>query len=338
MRTLLATCRDDRQREGVALSAYNTVENAADVDALRQALGYESMTLVGGSYGSHLALQIMRLYPRTVARAVLYGIEGPDHTWDNPAGMRATLERIAAKAEQSAALSRKIPEGGLLKTLARVIERLEIAPQTVAVTRGKEAKSVVVNADLVRWIARHRAGRRSAPYEWPEMILAMDRGDFSLAARAAADLHDLRLHTPMHYSMDCASGISEARRRRYQDDPAKALLGDINFEYAALCDAWPSRELGPTFRADVVSDIPTLILHGTWDTSTTIENAREVAASLRNGQLVEVVEGGHGALYNLYEHWPPMHASMRSFLTGERVAFPEAVRMPEVSFQPATRP
>jgi pimeloyl-ACP methyl ester carboxylesterase len=325
LRTLLTACRDHWQSEGVDLAAYNTVENAADVNDLRLALGYKKVTLVGGSYGSHLALQIMRQYPESVDRVVLYGVEGLDHTWDDPGGMRSTLERIAAATEQSPAFSGHIPEGGLLKALERVLARLEASPQTVTVTQDSESRRVVIDANLVRRIVRHGAGRRSRPNAWPEMILAMDRGDFSIAAQRKLDNEVIHLADPMHYSMDCSSGISERRRQRYRDDPARSLLGDINFEYEALCDLWPTENLGESFRADVVSTIPALIVHGTWDMSTPIENAREVAAALRKGQLVEVVGGSHGALYNLYERWPPIYPLMREFLAGKDVDFPDTV-------------
>lgn len=200
-RTALAACRDQWQSEGVDLAAYNTVESAADVDALRQTLGYRTMTLVGGSYGSHLALQVMRLYPVTVERAVLFGIEGPDHTWDDPDGRLATLARIAAAAERSGALSVPVPEGGLLKALARVLKRLEVKPQTVTAGEGAKAQRVVVDATLVRRVAAYRAGRRSTPLAWPEFVLAMDRGDFSLAGRGALEHRNIRLADPMHYSL-----------------------------------------------------------------------------------------------------------------------------------------
>lgn len=287
--------------------------------------GYKKVTLVGGSYGSHLALQFMRQYPEAVDRVVMYGIEGPDHTWDSPSGVLATLGRLAAEAEQAPELAPHIPPGGLLKTLERVLARLESAPQIVTVTRGADSARVVVHVDLVRRIARVRAGRRGAPNDWPEMILAMDRGDFSVATQGVLKDRNIGLATPMHYSMNCASGISEKRRRQYRNDPAAALLGDINFEHEAVCDVWPAEDLGESFRANVVSGIPTVIFHGTLDMSTPIENAREVVAFLRNGQLVEVVGGNHGAIYNLYERWPPMYRLLGEFLSGKSVAFPKTV-------------
>jgi len=49
-----------------------------------------------------------------------------------------------------------------------------------------------------------------------------------------------------------------------------------------------------------------------------------------------VIGGSHGALYNLYERWPPMHDLMRSFLSGQPVDFPATVSdLPDSPAAPA---
>ncbi len=334
MREMATQCRARWQAAGVDLAAYNTRENAADVLALRAALGYDRMSLVGGSYGSHLALALMREAPDAIDRVLLYGIEGLDQTWDDPGGRLAAYERIAGAAEVDELLGPSIPDVGLLEALRTAIGRLEKNPQTVWVGEGDQRTSVVVDAFVVRKLAGYQAGRRSRPNVWPELILDLFDENYTLIARGAMALRNLRLDDPMHYMMDCASGISPARAKRYRADPAAEILGDINFEYAQLCDAWGAADLGASFRAPVISEIPTLIVHGTWDVSTPIENAREVASTLRNGQLVEVIGGNHGALYNLYRHWPPMQTRVASFFRGEPVRFPSSVTLPPVTFEP----
>ncbi|MGH8110021.1 MAG: alpha/beta fold hydrolase [Arenimonas sp.] len=332
-RKIAGQCRDVWLTKGIDLSAYNTMENAADVNDLRNALGYSKISLIGGSYGSHLALHYMKRYPETLASVLLHGVEGPDHTWDNPAGLSAALQRIALVAEQSTQLHSQIPPAGLLATLQQVIDRLQKNPQKISISdsNGKSTE-VIVDAELVRQIASRNAGRRNKPNAWPEMILAMHHGDYSEAARIAARRQTLQLSDPMHYMMDCSSGISASRRKQYADDPATRLLGDINVEYDYLCDAWPSVDLGDDFRSNATVDTPTLILHGTWDTSTPIENAREVAAALPSSHLVEVRGGTHGVLYNLYSHDPPAREWIRAFLAGEKTAFPSTVDLPAVEF------
>jgi pimeloyl-ACP methyl ester carboxylesterase len=337
MRELAIACRDRWLSAGVDLAAYNTVENAADVNDLRVALGYGKITLIGGSYGSHLALQFMRQYPDVVDRVVMFGIEGPDDTWDRPSATLATLGRIATAAEQSPAFAGRIPPGGLLKTLERVVERLEATPQQVTIGSGTDRRTVTVTADLVRMIARRGADRRNPANAWPEMILALDRGDYSIAAQAVAGAQNLQLPDPVHFSMDCASGISGRRREQVRTDPARTLLGNLSLEYEVVCPVWPSEDLGESFRSNVVSSVPTAIIHGTWDMSTPIENARNAASSLSNAQLVEVVGGNHGALYNLYASWPSMYDTMRAFLKGESATFPRSVDdMSAVRFVPVS--
>ena len=55
-------CRNRNAREGWDLSAYNTTENAADVADLRTALGIDEWNVYGLSYGTNLALQLLRVW------------------------------------------------------------------------------------------------------------------------------------------------------------------------------------------------------------------------------------------------------------------------------------
>ncbi|MBO9322039.1 MAG: alpha/beta fold hydrolase, partial [Roseiflexus sp.] len=57
--------------EGIDLKQYNTLTNAADLEDLRLALGYEQWNLLGSSYGTRLALTAMREYPQGIRSVVL---------------------------------------------------------------------------------------------------------------------------------------------------------------------------------------------------------------------------------------------------------------------------
>ncbi len=71
-------CRDRLLADGVDLTAYNSRENAADVDALRQALGYDQVNLYSISYGTRLALTVMRDYPAGLRSVVLDSVYPPN--------------------------------------------------------------------------------------------------------------------------------------------------------------------------------------------------------------------------------------------------------------------
>lgn len=338
-REMLTACRDHWLQAGVDLAAYNTIESAADVDDLRRVLGYDKVSLVGGSYGSHLGLQVMRLSPRSVSRAVFHGIEGPDQTWDDPDAMLGALRRYDTASQALASQLRlDVPEGGYLASLERTITRLQEKPEHVVVERDGKSVTVVVDAEIVRLMARRGgAGGHDKPDAWPRMILALEKGDYAQAAQAALSYRRLRMPGLMHWSMDCSSGIGGARRARYAQSSARRVLGDLNAEYEDLCDIWPTRGVGEDYRDIAKAPIPTLLFHGTWDVSTPLENAREVAAGLSAAQLLVVEGGNHGVLYNLFGRWPPLRDTLRRFLSGEDVTLPDHVVMPWVGKARQTR-
>lgn len=69
-----ALCFREAAEQGIDLTGYNTVENARDVRALREALGYEDWNVWGISYGSHLGQMLLRQDPDGVRALVLDAI------------------------------------------------------------------------------------------------------------------------------------------------------------------------------------------------------------------------------------------------------------------------
>jgi pimeloyl-ACP methyl ester carboxylesterase len=64
-------CRQRRLAEGINLAAFNSRENAADVESLRLALGYGPINLYGVSYGTLLAQHVMRDFPASLRSVIL---------------------------------------------------------------------------------------------------------------------------------------------------------------------------------------------------------------------------------------------------------------------------
>ncbi len=338
MRLVAVECRDYWLKKGVDLSAYNTDESARDLDDLRKALGYDKIILIGGSYGSHLGLHYLRKFPEAVYRAIFYGIEGPDHTWDIPGETLNALQRIASYTEQSEYYKNLIPEEGLIEALRSVLKKVEEKPARVSVLHENKEVEVAVNKLVIQTCATYRAGKRYDPMTWPDLILAMYKGDFSFPAQVNLAMRTVNAPNAMSNMMDFASGISHERRLKILNDPAQVLLGDINFVYTYREGIWPYKYIGDTFRKNVKTDIPILLIHGTWDLSTPLENAEEIAASLQNGHLIKVLGGTHDALYDLFEHWPPVYDLLESFLLGKKTTVPREVNLPDVIFPEPNSP
>jgi pimeloyl-ACP methyl ester carboxylesterase len=63
--------------QGIDLTAYNSRESAADVVDLWQTLGYETVNIYGVSYGTRLALTVMRYHPDGIRSVILDGVFPP---------------------------------------------------------------------------------------------------------------------------------------------------------------------------------------------------------------------------------------------------------------------
>src|SRR5262249_30206236 len=81
--------------QGIDLSAYNPAEVADDVESVRIAVGAERINLWGISYGTYLALAVIRQHEKSVHRAVLTGVVGPDQALLKlPTVVQEQLERV----------------------------------------------------------------------------------------------------------------------------------------------------------------------------------------------------------------------------------------------------
>lgn len=330
LRRVASACKTGWTAAGVDLDTYETITNAADVDALRRALGYRKVSLIAGSYGSHLAIALMRYHPDSVERAIIWGMEGPDDTYDIPDGILKSLETQAAAAEADSRLKSSLPKGGLIAALKTVLGRLKQRPVDVTLANGDTRTKVTLGPlDLQRAIT-NLADRNG---KWPAFVIALYDGDYRPLAEIALRQRNIQLSRSVLFAMDCASGVSEERRRLIDNSPANALLGDINLPYFATCDIWDSPDLGAAFRTRLTTDIPVLLLHGDWDVSTPLANSRDAIKGFSKGKFAVVHGGTHGVWEELFEHWTPLRSTVRDFMLGRNPDLPAEIALPPVSYQ-----
>jgi pimeloyl-ACP methyl ester carboxylesterase len=104
------TVRRFTRDRGIDLAAYNTIESAQDVDAIRKALGVDKVVLFAHSYGTHLALATIKEHGPHIERAILGGVNGLDQRWRYPADSDAWLTNVAVKMRQDAKAANAIPD------------------------------------------------------------------------------------------------------------------------------------------------------------------------------------------------------------------------------------
>jgi pimeloyl-ACP methyl ester carboxylesterase len=287
-------CRDYWARKDVDLASYNTNESARDLEDLRRALGVPKLSLLAGSYGTHLALATIRLFETSIERAVLFGIQGPDHMERLPGDFQNVLAQIDLLVRRTPLLAERLPS--FLGAIQIVMDRLDRDPAAVEAVDPAtgDRRTLKVGRFDLQCFTRNLLASGEQISRLPGIYLAMLQGDFH--ELAASSLTSRRSASPpaVDFTMRCSSGGSAARREKIRSQSARTLLGGIaDFPMPDVCDAWGVPDLGPGFRAPVSSGVPVLFVSGTLDAHTPIANAKEVLAGFPNGRHVIVDGGAH---------------------------------------------
>lgn len=314
--------RDEMQRAwvdwaqaGVAMAGYNTEQSADDIDDLRRHLGVETINLWGISYGTHLALSVLKRHPDAIGRVALASLEGQDQTVKSPARIDAFLNRVDAVLGQDPAARAAVPD--LPALMRRVHDRLDADPATITVAGANGPVDLKLGAIGVQLLAGGAVANPSTLARLPELYLALEAGMTEVIAPFIGDPGRYFSVSGMPEAMDLASGISPARLARIETEARTAVLGDAhNFPMPHLLGAIPGVDLGEAFRSPIRIDTPALLVAGSLDGRTPLEEQAEVIAQFRNRSQVLVENAGH----NVFESHPDVTALLVRFFGGETVA------------------
>lgn len=289
-------CAESWRARGVDLAAYNTRESAEDLEDLRIALGAPKLRLLGGSYGTHLALAAIRAHEDRIERVALVGVVGPDQLRRSPAAAEGQLEEISRIVRNDSKLSTRLPD--LISVIRGVRDRLDRSPvaETVELTDGSRIAVVLGRFDL-EWYTRSLLSSRESIARLPAVFAAMAAGDFRELARATAAWRSTPAPPASMFAMRCASGASPDRLARIDSERRRVTLGEtLDFAEESVCRAWGVPRLPDDFRAPVQSSVPALFVSGSLDGDTPQTNAGEVMKGFPNGRHLLVEGAAHSLL------------------------------------------
>ena len=287
-------CVGEWRARGVEPAHFDTQQSAADIAYLRRALGVEQIQLLGFSYGTHLGLAVLRSDGAGVARAVLAGVEGPDHNWKLPSTGEKQLDVLGGIVRADSALGPEIPD---LKTMLReVLARADQQPWQVDVpTPGGGTTLLTIGGDGLRYLLARDLGDTNDLPNYPAWIWTMARGnDVGLKQYAARRWAELRTVSVMAVATDCASDASAERKMRVRKEAEQATLRDaLNMWFTERCAAVGTPPLGPAFRAPISSAVPALFISGSLDSQTPPEQVEEIRRGFTRSAHVIVNNAGH---------------------------------------------
>lgn len=305
---------------GVDIRGWTTRESAEDLESLRIALGAPRLSLLGGSYGTHLGLAYIGAYDARVSRAVLAGVEGPDDTFKLPSRIDEVFATFAAQVDAD---STRRNRPSMLATFDSLRARLERAPADVAAG----TTTVVVDGSTVQRFITDALGDARAMRQLPAQLDAMAGGDLTPLARTELRRRQGRMLDGMNLLMNCASGATAARRARIAQEATRSRLGDVmDAPTPAMCDAiavqFPMH--APALPDRMTASV--LFVSGTWDGRTPAANVEPLLPRFRNGRHLVLEQASHGLMGD-----PDGWRAMMQFLGGRDVPS-GVVRRPAPTF------
>jgi pimeloyl-ACP methyl ester carboxylesterase len=278
--------------EGIDPANFTTLHALEDTRDVVRSLGYEHMLLFGTSYGTKVALQLMRVHPEMVEASILDGVAPPQSIDSfDPAVLDDRRREVAVKliddCEKSSTCSSEYRE---LREVASALARNDAPPVHIVVhlpsgggwfdldLRGRDLLSAVgayagtefarAMPQVLEELAHGDTVRRTMS---PELVLHVVHE--TALARTAGPNYPVIYHIVL--CGDIPSGVLQAGGR-------------------AVCDALGVPFSGMDAINPVTSDIPTLMLSSTYDAQTPPEMAQQAAQTLSHSY--RVLFGGVGHL------------------------------------------
>jgi pimeloyl-ACP methyl ester carboxylesterase len=322
-------CYDRLVEAGVNLASYNSAENADDIADLIVALDYEQANLYGISYGTRLALTVMRDRPERVRAVVLDSTYPPNvqgYEEQAPNAQRA-FDTLFEYCQEDSECNSAYPNLDVM--FYDTVEELNENPALVSdfdPATDEEYEYDVYGDDLVNSIFSAMYSTQLVPF-LPAVIDAAAAGEYEVAFDLLDGLYIDDESDAPYFDMyefltdeeiDYFTSISDAEGmfnavECFEEVHFNSLdvmfegegeMEDIIFETMMIdnesmfdeCVIWGAVVSDGLENAAVESDIPTLVLAGDFDPITPPGWGEVATETLSNSYFYTFPGVGHGAI------------------------------------------
>lgn len=276
-RVLVEACRN-RLAARADLTRYGTDDAAADLEAVRAALGAERIDLVALSYGTTLALRYATLHPDRVRAMVLFGAVPPEARPPRshaPAATRA-MGLIVRDCARAPACHQAWPDLG------------QVLGRPFGVMPASLSREVFL--EKLRTLMYAPAGAARIP----QILHRAAAGDFAPFYAATRRTEPGELAEGLYLSITC----SESMAGMDHDAATEASMGTPFGNYRLFvqreaCRYWPSFTPASGFFAPPAPSMPLLLVSGERDPVTPPDWAEVIARRSPHARHVVLQGGGH---------------------------------------------
>jgi pimeloyl-ACP methyl ester carboxylesterase len=299
----LDACHARLLAEGIDLSAYNSLENAADVPLIARALGYDEYNFYGVSYGTLLGLHLMANHPEGLRAVILDSVVSTDINFlsETPASENRVFQEIFDACKADPECARQYPN--LEERFYALVRQYDENPATLTLKDPETGASY--DATL------SGAGLRSVLFQLlylprmnavlPKVIHDLEQGDWRYIENMWPLLiFDQLIAEGMYQSVICAEDadidVTDIPLETLRPEIAETARDDVR-AFVDTCARWQVEQLPPSVDSPVASDIPTLLLSGRFDPVTPPAFAEAAAAELSTAYRLVDPLASHGVAF-----------------------------------------
>jgi len=290
-------CAEELRAQGVDAAQYTTTAWIADLEAMRDALGYAQWNLWGGSYGTRVAQEYLRRHPDRIRTVTLDAVVPPSmiSTLDVWRPRQATYDAVLRACGESPACGSRHPDpSALLATIATTLGPDGRDIDAVDPRTGN-AQHLHLTFDGVLALLQPLLYVPESSSLLPEMLALAAAGDFGPLLAATQSMNTNlaeQLNAALHFSVTCAEDVPritpDIREAALAGLPTRGIADNV----IEVCDVWPRGSMPADFAQPVVSNRPVLLFSGAMDPVTPPELGALVAKSLPNSR--HIVASGYG--------------------------------------------
>lgn len=281
---------------------YMTTIAMDDLDAVRRHLGYDTINLYGGSYGTRAAMVYLRRHEPTVRSVILDGVAPTDMRLPLffARDAQRALDRLFADCEAESACRGQFPR--LAERLRETVATLEASPATVRLTHPRTgiAEEVQIDGEFVVNVLFGALYSPLTSMLIPELVTRAEERDFQ-GLLALGMVGDTGLTQNMSAGMQLSVVCAEDYPRITPDQITRASEGTVFADYLMrsrlkACEFWPRGKVDPSYYEPVTSAVPVLIMSGDLDPVTPPNWGASVAPHFSNSVHIVVPGTGHGTI------------------------------------------
>jgi len=313
--------------QGVDLSAFDSIAVARDIEAVRTTLGYGPINLLGTSYGTTVAMEYVRAHPGSLRSVILSSPVAPEANSyeDLPLSFQGALTAVFDACAADPACAAAYPDLPAAADAANA--ELTANPGEIPVTdpaTGEPAEPLVFDAAAFSSVLYQMLFGGDVA-DIPLAITLVANGQVDQLLGLAADQAgkqdgdgegvELRDEQPvldpsdiaegMGRSVDCAeeSAYGDLAQHAANRAAVSPLVGEhenfLSDFLGPICAFWGVDPVDPVRFEPVVSEVPILVVSGSFDPITPPVYGDVIAASNTNTTHVVATALGHSPLDGL---------------------------------------